>query len=159
MTDEAAVLGWVLHQAGIRVQEEEEQEEEIDILSFPAANAEKAAPTPPKVTPKAAKVEVEKTEQIKENVKVPEPSKDIKSKSSATEADADAEELSETVDTIKNDNNVVVFFCKYSLDWCFSLKVMTLKRFSHALYLLIIFNVLLLLYQLELILYVLLLLY
>jgi len=110
VTDEAAVLGWVLHQAGIRVQEEEEQEEKIDILSFPAANAEKAAPTPPKVTPKAAKVEVEKTEQIKENVKVPEPSKDIKSKSSATEADADAEELSETVDTIKNDNNVVVFF-------------------------------------------------
>jgi len=110
VTDESAVLGWVLHQAGIRVQEEEEPEEEIDILSFPAANAEKAAPAPPKVTPKAAKVEVEKTEQIKENVKVPEPSKDIKSKPSATEAEAEAEELSETVDTIKNDNNVVVFF-------------------------------------------------
>merc|ERR1711915_523566 len=58
----------------------------------------------------AAKVEVEKTEQIKENVKVPEPSKDIKSMPSATEAEAEAEELSETVDTIKNDHGVVVFF-------------------------------------------------
>jgi len=41
VSDEAAVLGWALTQAGIKVESEEEDDEENDILSFPSASAEK----------------------------------------------------------------------------------------------------------------------
>jgi hypothetical protein len=94
------VLGWALTQAGVKVAAADALE---DILVFPAADAGDKAPPTPKVTPK----EVPK-------VKVPEKNKDEEEKpTDSSNSTAEEPELSETVDTIKNDNNVVVFFCKY----------------------------------------------
>ena len=50
VTDEAAVLGWALTQAGVKVAQKKEAPE--DLLAFPAADAGKSAPPTPKVTPK-----------------------------------------------------------------------------------------------------------
>ena len=105
MRDEAAVLDWVLVQAGIKVAGDDDEEggiveevmEEIDeILTFPGASAETQPPPPePKLTP-------------------PETKKQNKSQNfNPNEEEATPEPLSEIVDIIKNDNNVVVFFCKY----------------------------------------------
>eukprot|EP00092_Neocalanus_flemingeri_P014639 GFUD01015795.1.p1 GENE.GFUD01015795.1~~GFUD01015795.1.p1 ORF type:complete len:1842 (+),score=695.57 GFUD01015795.1:98-5623(+) len=119
VTDEAAVLGWALTQAGIKVESEgdEDEEDDNDILSFPSASAEKAAPATPKVAPKAAKTEpeakkaVKKPTAAKEAVKEPEvPKVKEKLKAEQPKVEEPVDELSETVDTIKNDNNVVVFF-------------------------------------------------
>ena len=97
LTDEAAVLGWALTQAGVKIATTKTHQ---DPLVFPAADAAKAAPPAPKVTPK----DVPKAAPKEEKEELPAP-----------KVAADEEpELSETVDTIKNDNNVVVFFCKYS---------------------------------------------
>ena len=73
----------------------EEVMEEIDeILTFPGANAETEPPPPqPKLTPP----------ETKQN----------KSQNFNPSEEATPEPLSEIVDIIKNDNNVVVFFCKY----------------------------------------------
>ena len=95
MTDSAAVLGWALTQAGVAPPAVEEAE---DPLTFPAAEA--AKPATPKVTPKEA------PKALKEEKK--------EQPVAATANDTVEEEpaISETVDIIKNDNNVVVFFCK-----------------------------------------------
>jgi len=118
VTDEAAVLGWALTQAGIKVESETEDEddddcENCDILSFPTASAEDSIPLTPKITPKAAKAEPKKA--VKKPVPAKEPEvkeepKVEKSKAEPTKVEEPVEELSEIVDTIKNDNNVVVFF-------------------------------------------------
>ena len=123
MTDEAAVLGWALTQAGIKVESETEDEddedcENCDILSFPTASVEDSIPPTPKVTPKAAKAEPKKA--VKKPVPAKEPEvkeehKVEKSKVEPTKVEEPVEEISEIVDTIKNDNNVVVFFCEYRI--------------------------------------------
>ena len=105
VTDEAAVLGWALTQAGVKVAQKKEAPE--DILAFPAADAGKSAPPTPKVTPKdvpkaPAPVEEEEDEEATEAAE-----------DAGAHEEEEEPELSETVDTIKNDNNVVVFFCKY----------------------------------------------
>ena len=105
VTQEAQVLEWALYQAGIKtaVKEEdssiesvvEEVIEEIDdMLTFPGASAEEE-PVPETMKPKVAP-KVNKSQPQVEEEATPEP-------------------LSEIVDIIKNDNNVVVFFCKYKL--------------------------------------------
>ena len=104
MRDEAAVLNWVLVQAGMKAAGDDEDDggiveevmEEIDeILTFPGASAETQPPPPePKLTP-------------------PETKKQNKSQNFDPNEEATPEPLSEIVDIIKNDNNVVVFFCKY----------------------------------------------
>ena len=107
VTDEAAVLGWALVQAGIKEVEEDEDEsmveevmEDIDeMLTFPGASAEAGLPPTPKVEPK-------------ENPKKSSPASSTASSSSSNKSE-EADELNEIVDSIKNDNNVVVFFCKY----------------------------------------------
>jgi len=111
VTDEAAVLGWALTQAGIKVAAdvEEEKDDGNDILSFPTANAEDSVPAAPKVTPKSAKTETKKTPKP-ETLKVKDEPKIEKSKTESAAVEEPTEELSEIVDTIKNDNNVVVFF-------------------------------------------------
>ena len=96
------MLGWALTQAGVKVAQKKEARE--DILAFPAADAGKSAPPTPKVTPKdvpkaPAPVEEENEEEATE--------------SAGAQEEEEEPELSETVDTIKNDNNVVVFFCEY----------------------------------------------
>ena len=110
-TDEAAVLGWALVQAGIKEVEEDEESmveevmEDLDeMLTFPGASAEAGPPPTPKVEPK---VNPKKSSP---------PSPAAPSSSSNKSEDAEAEEINEIVDSIKNDNNVVVFFCKYSID-------------------------------------------
>ena len=123
VTDEAAVLGWALTQAGIKVESETEDEddddcENCDILSFPTASVEDSIPPTPKVTPKAAKAEPKKA--VKKPVPAKEPEvkeepKVEKPKAEPTKVEEPVEELSEIVDTIKNDNNVVVFFCEYRI--------------------------------------------
>jgi len=102
LTDEAAVLGWALTQAGVKVAEKKESGD--DLLAFPAADAGKSAPPTPKVTPKEvpkapAPVEEEDEEEATES-----------GNDTGAEEEEEEPELSETVDTIKNDNNVVVFF-------------------------------------------------
>jgi len=100
VTQEAQVLEWALYQAGIKkaVKEEdssiesvvEEVIEEIDdMLTFPGASAEEE-PVPETMKPKVAP-KVNKSQPQVEEEATPEP-------------------LSEIVDIIKNDNNVVVFF-------------------------------------------------
>jgi len=107
VTNEAAVLEWVLFQAGIKAPANDNDDdddddnvesvvedvmEEIDeMFTFPGADAK---PDPePKTTFRPPKNEiVNKSEEVNEEA-TPEP-------------------LSEIVDIIKNDNNVVVFFCK-----------------------------------------------
>merc|ERR1711936_1265057 len=98
--DEAAVLDWVLVQAGLETAGDEdgglveEVMEEIDeMLTFPGASAETEPPPPPqpRLTP-------------------PETKKENKSQSFNPSEEATPEPLSEIVDIIKNDNNVVVFF-------------------------------------------------
>ena len=107
MTDEAAVLGWALTQAGVKIVDPKKKDLVAeDPLAFPAADAGKSAPPTPKVAPKkvappAVEEEEEDDEEEAENVE-----------EAATEEEEEPE-LSETVDKIKNDNNVVVFFCKY----------------------------------------------
>ena len=111
MTDEAAVLGWALTQAGVKIVDPKKKDQVAeDPLAFPAADAGKSTPPTPKVAPKnaQAKVAPPAVEEEEEEVEA----------ASVEEAAAAAEEeeepeLSETVDKIKNDNNVVVFFCKY----------------------------------------------
>ena len=77
----------------------EEVMEEIDeILTFPGASAE-TQPLPPQSQPKLTP---------------PETKKQNKSQNFDPSEEATPEPLSEIVDIIKNDNNVVVFFCKYS---------------------------------------------
>ena len=100
-------MDWVLVQAGIKAAGEDDDEdggiveevmEDIDeILTFPGASAETQPPPPqpqPKLTP-------------------PETKKQNKSQNFDPSEEATPEPLSEIVDIIKNDNNVVVFFCKY----------------------------------------------
>ena len=99
------MLGWALTQAGVKVAAKKEAPE--DLLAFPAADAGKSAPPTPKVTPKEvpkapAPVEEEDKEEATES-----------GKDTDAQEEEEEPELSETVDTIKNDNNVVVFFCKY----------------------------------------------
>ena len=107
MTDEAAVLGWALTQAGVKIVDPKKKDLVAeDPLAFPAANAGKSAPPTPKVAPKKVAppaVEEEEEEEEKEAEGVEE----------AVAEEEEEPELSETVDKIKNDNNVVVFFCKY----------------------------------------------
>ena len=99
------MLGWALTQAGVKVAEKKESRD--DLLAFPAADAGKSAPPTPKVTPKEvpkapAPVDEEDEEEATES-----------ENNTGAEEEEEEPELSETVDTIKNDNNVVVFFCKY----------------------------------------------
>ena len=102
MTDEAAVLGWTLTQAGVKIVDQKKKDLVAeDPLAFPAADAGKSAPPTPKVAPKNAQAVDEQEEEEEENVE------------EAADAEEEEPELSETVDKIKNDNNVVVFFCKY----------------------------------------------
>ena len=106
MTDEAAVLGWALTQAGVKIVDPKKKDLVAeDPLAFPAADAGKSAPPTPKVAPKKvvppAVEEEEEEEEEAENVE------------EAAAEEEEEPELSETVDKIKNDNNVVVFFCKY----------------------------------------------
>ena len=109
VTDEAAVLGWALVQAGIREVEDEDDDEsmveevmeEIDeMLTFPGASAEAELPPTPKVEPK---------EKPKKSSS---PSPPVAPAGSNKSEETD--DLNEIVDSIKNDNNVVVFFCKYN---------------------------------------------
>ena len=102
VTDEAAVLGWALVQAGIREVEDEDESmvEEVmedieEMLTFPGASAEAEQPPTPKVEPKKSSP--------------PSPAVPPPSSNKSEETD----DLNEIVDSIKNDNNVVVFFCKY----------------------------------------------
>jgi len=106
VTDEAAVLGWALTQAGIKIEPEvvDEEEDDNNILSFPTASAEDSIPATPKVKPKSAKPKEPEASIIKDD---PGPAK---SKAEPAKVEEPTEELSEIVDTIKNDNNVVVFF-------------------------------------------------
>ena len=107
MTDEAAVLGWALTQAGVKIVDPKKKDLVAeDPLAFPAADAGKSAPPTPKVAPKkvappAVEEEEEEEEEEAENIE------------EAAAEEEEEPELSETVDKIKNDNNVVVFFCKY----------------------------------------------
>ena len=119
VTDEAKVLGWALVQAGIVEEEDdttesvvEEVMEDIDeMLTFPGASAESKAPPTPKVEPK------QKPQRASPSPATPSPSSPPSPTSSGANksesSDAEQDELSEIVDSIKNDNNVVVFFCKY----------------------------------------------
>ena len=106
MTDEAAVLGWALTQAGVKIVDPKKKNQVAeDPLAFPAADAGKSAPPTPKVAPKKvappAVEEEEDDDEEAENVE-------------EVAEEEEEPELSETVDKIKNDNNVVVFFCKYT---------------------------------------------
>ena len=99
------MLGWALTQAGVKVAQKKVSPE--DPLAFPAADAGKGAPPTPKVTPKdvpkaPAPVEEEDEEEATEG-----------SEDAGAQEEEEEPVLSETVDTIKNDNNVVVFFCEY----------------------------------------------
>ena len=104
MTDEAAVLGWALTQAGVKIVDPKKKDLVAeDPLAFPAADAGKSAPPTPTVAPKkvAPPAVEEEEEEEAENVE------------EVAAEEEEEPELSETVDKIKNDNNVVVFFCKY----------------------------------------------
>ena len=101
------MLGWALTQAGVKVAQKKEAPE--DLLAFPAADAGKSAPPTPKVTPKdvpKAPAPVEEEEEDEETT-------DGAEDPAGAQEEEEEPELSETVDTIKNDNNVVVFFCEY----------------------------------------------
>ena len=106
VTDEAAVLGWALTQAGVKIAQKKEAPE--DILAFPAADARKSASPTPKVTPKDVPKAPAPVEEEEEDEEATEAAEDA-----GAQEEEEEPELSETVDTIKNDNNVVVFFCKY----------------------------------------------
>ena len=105
VTNEAEVLEWARLQAGIKIKSDDKDvnsfdnivedvmEEIDDMLTFPGAHAEAEPALEPKAEPSPSK-QKEKPQKIEEEA-TPEP-------------------LSEIVDIIKNDNNVVVFFCKYS---------------------------------------------
>ena len=97
------MLDWALFQAGIRPAPKteemglddvvEEVLEDIDeMLTFPGASAE-AEPVP------EPQVKKENSQKEREN-------------KTKVEEEPTPEPLSEIVDIIKNDNNVVVFFCK-----------------------------------------------
>jgi len=102
VTDEAAVLGWALTQAGVKMVDPKKKNLVAeDPLAFPAADAGKSAPPTPKVAPKKVAPPAVEEEEEEESASVEEVA--------ATEEE-DEPELSETVDKIKNDNNVVVFF-------------------------------------------------
>ena len=107
MTDEAAVLGWALTQAGVKIVDPKKKDLVAeDPLAFPAADAGKSAPPTPKVAPrKVAPAAVEEGEEEEE--------KEAEGVEEAVAEEEEEPELSETVDKIKNDNNVVVFFCKF----------------------------------------------
>ena len=107
MTDESAVLGWALTQAGVKIVDKKKKDLVAeDPLAFPAADAGKSAPPTPKVAPrKVAPPAVEEEEEEEE--------KEAEGVEEAVAEEEEEPELSETVDKIKNDNNVVVFFCKY----------------------------------------------
>ena len=122
LTDEAAVLGWALTQAGVKVAQKKEAP--ADLLPFPAADAGKSAPPTPKVTPKdvpkaPAPVEEEDEEEATE--------------SAGAQEEEEEPELSETVDTIKNDNNVVVFFCEYKTVFKIDVRSISLSLNFHFL--------------------------
>jgi len=119
--DEAAVLGWALTQAGVKIPAPRESLE--DPFSFPGAEAGKGAPATPKVTPKPVAKEAVPEEAEEEADDEEEEAGDD---SDATTGDEEPE-LSETVDKIKNDNNVVVFFCKYSI-------LYQIHRYKNSLY-------------------------
>ena len=106
VTDEAAVLGWALTQAGVKIAQKKEIPE--DILAFPAADAGKSAPPTPKVTPKETAPKPPTAVEEEEGEEV------LAKSAKPAEKEEEEPELSETVDKIKNDNNVVVFFCKYN---------------------------------------------
>ena len=106
------MLGWALTQAGVKLAQKKETPE--DLLAFPAADAGKSAPPTPKVTPKdvpKAPAPVEEEDEEEDDEEATE--EDAEDNGGAQEEEEEEPELSETVDTIKNDNNVVVFFCKY----------------------------------------------
>ena len=107
MTDEAAVLGWALTQAGVKIVDQKKKDLVAeDPLAFPAADAGKSAPPTPKVAPKNAQAKVAPP-AVQEEVE------EVENVEEAAAEEEEEPELSETVDKIKNDNNVVVFFCKY----------------------------------------------
>ena len=110
MTDEAAVLGWALTQAGVKIVDQKKKDLVAeDPLAFPAADAGKSAPPTPKVAPKNAQAKVAPPAVEEEEEEEEEEAENVEE---AVEEEEEPE-LSETVDKIKNDNNVVVFFCKY----------------------------------------------
>ena len=123
VTDEAKVLGWALVQAGIVEEEEddttesmvEEVMEDIDeMLTFPGASAESKAPPTPKVEPKQKPSRASPSPATPSPPSPSSPSSPTSHGANKSESsDAEQDELSEIVDSIKNDNNVVVFFCKY----------------------------------------------
>ena len=101
------MLGWALTQAGVKMVDPKKKNLVAeDPLAFPAADAGKSAPPTPKVAPKKVAPPAVEEEEEEESASVEEVA--------ATEEE-DEPELSETVDKIKNDNNVVVFFCKYKI--------------------------------------------
>ena len=102
------MLGWALTQAGVKIVDPKKKDLVAeDPLAFPAADAGKSAPPTPKVAPKkVAPPAVEEEEEQQEEVEGVE-------EAVAVAEEEEEPELSETVDKIKNDNNVVVFFCKY----------------------------------------------
>ena len=129
VTDEAAVLGWALTQAGVKIKDTSATIE--DPLAFPVSEASQAAPPTPKVTPKTKAAPVEAAEKTAEPIEglnkaaaFVEALEDTPAVNK-TEENEEEVELSETVDKIKNDNNVVVFFCKYSI---FYILVLQLKQ-------------------------------
>ena len=100
------MLGWALTQAGVKIVDPKKKDLGAeDPLAFPAADAGKSAPPTPKVAPK--KVAPPAVEEEEDDEEEPEGVEE------AVAEEEEEPELSETVDKIKNDNNVVVFFCKY----------------------------------------------
>jgi len=97
--DEAAVLNWALTQAGLQEDTEVDAGPAVlDLLSFPAAAADTDPSPTPKVAPKAAPPTDEQPTATREGA------------DKAVETEESVDELSEVLDTIKNDNNVVAFF-------------------------------------------------
>ena len=119
--DEAAVLDWALTQAGLQEDTEVDAGPAVlDLLSFPAAAADTDPSPTPKVAPKAAPPTDEQPTATREGA------------DKAVETEESVDELSEVLDTIKNDNNVVAFFCKYIWLYLNHLEIFAFKTLSNC---------------------------
>ena len=122
MTDDSAVLGWILAQAGVVTTSKTPTKVE-DFLPLPVVgvDASRGATETPKVVPSKPKGKAEAVEaNTNAQYTKPAPKENPTVKDDTPTPVTKDEAINEKVDTIKNDNNVVAFFCEYICSYyCF----------------------------------------